>query len=341
MRIPIHLENHEYDIILEKNCLQNTAAEINLERKVLFVSDRGVPEKYVETAAQHCKAPLIAIVPEGEQSKSLEQYARLLSLLAQNNFTRSDAVIAVGGGVVGDLAGFVAASYMRGIDFYNIPTTLLAQLDSSIGGKTAINFAQIKNIVGAFYQPKKVLIDPLVLQTLPSRQLRSGLAEAIKMAAAFDQQLFSLIKNKDAFEEIETVIEQSLRIKAAVVEKDEKEQNLRKVLNFGHTIGHAIEVNSDLHHGECVAIGMLYFCSDAVRGELQSILQKYSFPTKTDLPAERLYQAVLHDKKAAGNQISIVRVEKIGSYELRNMTFDQFRDFLTCQHALVNGGSAI
>lgn len=336
MRIPVHSQDYSYEIVLAKNCLLNVADEINLDRKILLVSDQGVPPKYLNTVAEKCSEPVCAIVPQGEKSKCLEQYAYLLSLLIDNKFTRSDAVIAIGGGVVGDLAGFVAASYMRGINFYNIPTTLLAQLDSSIGGKTAINLGHIKNVVGAFYQPAKVLIDPQVLESLPERQKNAGLAEAIKMAATSNAKLFSYCMNNNAFDDIEMVIRESLLIKARVVEKDVYENNLRRVLNFGHTVGHAIEVNSELLHGECVAIGMLYFCSEKVREELRLILAKYNLPTSTEVPVEKLYEAILHDKKASGNVINIVQVNEIGKFDIKALTFADFYEFLRTRHSLVN-----
>ncbi len=335
MMIPINLNDAQYDIIIEKNCLQRASEEINLRRNILLVTDDGVPVEYVDSIANQCKNPVIAVIPQGEQSKSLAQFERLMKVLIKYRFQRDDAVIAIGGGVVGDLAGFVAACYMRGIDFYNIPTTLLAQIDSSIGGKTAIDIANLKNICGAFYQPKKVLIDPTVLESLEDRQKRSGLVEAIKMAATSNAGLFSILENEAAFEKIETIIEQSLLIKAAVVEKDEKESSLRKVLNFGHTVGHAIEVQSDYLHGECVGIGMLYFCSDKVRAEIKAVLEKYHLPTDTNLSVEQLWQALIHDKKAAADHLTVVYVPEIGSFELRNMTFPELKNYLQQQEAKI------
>ena len=195
-------------------------------------------------------------------------------------FTRRDCVIAVGGGVVGDLSGFAASIYMRGIDFYNIPTTLLSQVDSSVGGKTAIDFEGVKNIVGAFYPPKAVLIDENVLSTLPLRQLNNGLAEALKMSMTSDRELFDIFENGNPYENIGTVIEKSLLIKTDVVNKDEKEQGLRRVLNFGHTIGHGIEAEQAgrLYHGECVAIGMIPMCSTETAERLKRILAKLGLP---------------------------------------------------------------
>ena len=219
---------------------------------------------------------------------------------------------------------------MRGIDFYNIPTTLLSQVDSSIGGKTAIDFGGIKNSVGAFYQPKKVIIDTEVLKTLSTRQLMSGLAEAIKMAVTCDEQLFSLIeKSDDIFQDLPKIIEAAILIKKNVVEKDPKENGLRRVLNFGHTVGHAIEAseNGRLLHGECVALGMLPFCSPDVRARLSALLEKYSLPTKITKKDE-LIPYINHDKKLTKDGVITVFSNKIGTYEFRKMSAGDIIDLL-------------
>ena len=197
MKIHLDLNENSYDIIVERGILKNAGEHLNLDRRVLVVTDSGVPEIYAQTLAGQCKNAIVCTVETGEASKSMESFENLLHVMLQNNFSRNDCVVAVGGGVVGDLSGFVASAYMRGVDFYNIPTTLLSQIDSSIGGKTAINFGGIKNIVGAFHQPKKVLIDPELLKTLPDRQISNGLAEAVKMALTSDKELFEIFENKD------------------------------------------------------------------------------------------------------------------------------------------------
>ena len=198
MILNVGLGERAYDIVIERGCLAKAGALCNLDRKVLVVTDSGVPLKYAHAVADQCTEAHLAIVAQGEQSKSLETFGKLLQTMIEAQFTRGDCVVAVGGGIVGDLAGFVAASYMRGVDFYNIPTTVLAQVDSSIGGKTAINLGGYKNMVGAFYQPKKVLIDLDVLCTLPRRQIANGLAEAVKMALTSDAQLFGLFEEAAA-----------------------------------------------------------------------------------------------------------------------------------------------
>ena len=241
MIIPVKLPAGSYKITLSRGALQRAGELGGLNRKVLIVTDSGVPASLAKSVARQCRQPVIVTVPAGEGSKSLQGFGSLCQSLLDNGFTRSDCVVAVGGGVVGDLAGFAAASFMRGIDFYNIPTTLLSQVDSSVGGKTAVNFGGIKNIIGAFYQPKAVLIDPDVLAPPSPRHLAHGLAEAVNMALPLDATLFGLLERGDIPENIETVIARAVACKARVVEADERETGLRRVLNFGHTIGHAIE----------------------------------------------------------------------------------------------------
>lgn len=331
MRIPIKGESFCYDIILERGALSRVSEYLSLDRKVLVVTDSGVPAEYAERVASQCKTPVVVTVPAGEASKCFDSYQRLLSVMLENGFTRGDCVVAVGGGVVGDLSGFVAASYMRGIDFYNIPTTFLSQVDSSIGGKVAIDFEGVKNIVGAFYQPKCVIIDPELLATLDPRQLHAGLAESIKMAATSDGPLFELLEGAGDFDAIcDMVIERSLLIKRAVVQSDPTEKGLRKVLNFGHTIGHAIESDNmgALLHGECVALGMLPMCSSHVRERLSAVLEKYSLPTEVQGDRETLLSYVLHDKKAYAGGVSVVYVREIGSFEFRKATLDDLKSYL-------------
>lgn len=322
MIIPVKTLSSGYDIVLERGALNHLADYLKLDRKVLIVTDSGVPEIYSKTAAKQCKEPYIVTIEEGEPSKSFENYKKLLSIMVKEGFTRSDAVMAVGGGVVGDLSGFVAASFMRGVDFYNIPTTVLSQVDSSVGGKVAIDFEGYKNIVGAFYPPKAVIIDSETLKTLPQRQISNGLSEAVKMSLTSDSELFSLFENEDIKTNIDRIIEASLKIKRYVVEEDEKEAGLRKILNFGHTLGHAIEVqNENLYHGECVALGMLPMCSDKVRERLIKVLEKLNLPTKVDFDIEKIIEAMKHDKKMSGNNITVVYVEEVGSFKMRTVEF--------------------
>lgn len=325
MIIPVKTENGGYNIYLERGALNRAKEYFNLDRSVLIVTDDGVPREYAEAVAAQAKESMIVVFPQGEASKNFDTYKSILSALVNGDFTRTDCVVAVGGGVTGDMAGFAAATFMRGIDFYNIPTTVLSQVDSSVGGKTAIDFDGYKNIVGAFHQPKGVIIDPDTLKTLPERQISNGLAESVKMALTHDKELFAMFES-DSFD-IDTVIERSIKIKRAVVEADEKESGLRKVLNFGHTVGHAIESNTPtLFHGECVALGMLPMCSDRVRTRLIPVLQKLNLPTAVDCDTQKIIDTMSHDKKMAGDMISVVRVENVGTFDITKLAFSDFSD---------------
>ncbi len=332
MILPVSLGEQGYDIVVERGALSHIGELLPLDRKVLVVTDSGVPKDYAKKVVSAAKESTLLVIPCGEENKNIQSYTKILDTLLENSFTRTDCIVAVGGGVVGDLSGFAAASYMRGIDFYNIPTTLLSQVDSSIGGKTGIDYHGVKNIVGAFYQPKKVVIDPDTLKTLDSRQLHAGLAEAIKMSLTSDKALFELIEastNLDS--DLDEIIIRSLKIKKTVVEEDPKEKGLRKVLNFGHTVGHAVESSEALGtylHGECVAIGMIYMCSDTVRERLIPLLKKYNLPTSCDTNKDTLMSYLLHDKKMSGKAVTAVYVSEIGSFEFLKLDASQMKGYL-------------
>ena len=319
MTIHMDLGPDSYDILIERGILAKAGQHLNLNRRVLVVTDTVVPEIYAKTLAGQCKKSVICTVETGEGSKSLTVFGQMLQTMLEHDFSRKDCVVAVGGGVVGDLSGFAASAYMRGIDFYNIPTTLLSQIDSSIGGKTAINLGGVKNIVGAFYQPKKVLIDPDLLKTLPPRQIANGMAEAIKMSLTSDKELFELFETQDIERNLEKIILRSLNIKKSVVEQDEKEAGLRKILNFGHTVGHGIESTSELYHGEAVALGMLPMCGEALRPRVVEVLKKCNLYRKPQYDWDRITQAAFHDKKADGGSVTVTLVNEPGTYELKTM----------------------
>lgn len=328
MIINVDLKHTNYNIYIERGVLKKAGKLINLDRKVLIVTDEGVPEEYAETLAAQCKTAVTVTVSQGEDSKSIKVYEMLLMKMLENGFTRKDAVVAVGGGVCGDLAGFVAASFMRGVDFYNIPTTVLSQVDSSIGGKVAVNLGGIKNIVGAFYQPKAVLVDPDTLKTLPDRQISAGLAEAVKMAVNFDRELFERIETQEnPMDIIDEIIEGSLLIKKRVVEADEKESGLRKVLNFGHTVGHAIEsvAKGELYHGECVALGMLAVCEGEVKDRVENVLESLKLPTGFKADRDALSEAVSHDKKAGADTTTVIICDEIGTFKMQEETTEEIK----------------
>ena len=326
MTLRMELGENSYDILIERGLLQKAGELLDLDRKVLIVTDEGVPEIYAKTVAEACKDPTVVTIPQGEASKSFPVLENLLSRMLAAGFTRSDCVCAVGGGVVGDLSALAAALYMRGIDFYNIPTTLLSQADSSIGGKTGIDLDGVKNVVGVFRQPKKVLIDPDTLSTLPPRQIAAGHAEIVKAGLIADATLFSLYESGEAENDLVTALSRALAVKKAVVEQDEKESGLRRVLNFGHTVGHGIESVTGLLHGECVALGMIPMCAPAVRERLIPVLTRLGLPTAVEADPEKVYAALLHDKKAAGGRITAVLVNEIGSCEQLSLSPEALRE---------------
>ncbi len=323
--------NSPYQIIIERGALGKVSNYLDLNHQVLILTDDGIPHSYIEFVEKACPNHFLYTIKQGEASKSMANFSAILTFMADHHFTRKDCLIALGGGVVGDLGGFVASTYMRGITFYNIPTTLLAQVDSSIGGKTAIDFAGYKNLVGSFYQPKKVIIDPNVLDTLDERMLHAGLVEALKMAVTFDLDLFNLINDANNLKDhLEEIITKALTIKKMVVEQDVKEEHLRQVLNFGHTFGHAFEsyYQGKYYHGECVANGMLYMVTPDVREKLLEVLKKYQLPFMEKFDLDKIMEYFYHDKKADGNFINIVFVNEIGSFEIKKVTIPSLKQFL-------------
>lgn len=333
--IRMNLGKNSYNIEIQRGNLDRAGELLNLQRKVMIITDNGVPSHYAEKIARQCAEAYIEVVPQGEESKSFSTVEAILKVMLEKQFSRKDCVVAVGGGVVGDLAGFVASLYMRGIDFYNVPTTLLAQVDSSIGGKTAVNLSGIKNIVGAFHQPKAVLIDPDTLQTLPRRQVINGLFEAIKMGATSDKELFELFYQDNWEEQLDTVIEKALLVKKYVVEQDEKESHFRKILNYGHTIGHGFEsaANGQYLHGECVALGMLYMSSEEVQDKLCEIYENLDFelPEFYTFDMEAVKEAIAHDKKANHDKCSVVFVSEIGQGAIEEWSMEEVLDRLECE----------
>lgn len=331
--IKVNTSVSSYDIHIGSDliCDANTIINIAPDRKYLIITDENIPTSIIDKVRKNIDNSFLYVLKPSENSKNFENYKSIQEFLLKNNFSRADSIIAIGGGMVGDISAFVASTYMRGISFYNIPTTLLSQVDSSIGGKTAINLSNVKNIVGTFYEPKGVIIDTTTLRTLEKRELYSGLVESIKMAATLDIDFFEFLKNcDDIMPNISTIITKSIMLKKMIVEKDEKENNIRKVLNFGHTIGHAIEEQSDykLLHGECVGIGMLYFSSDDVKNEISSLLKKYNLPTSYNIDKNKVTNLISHDKKSTGDTVSIIYVDKIGTYEIRKMSLDEISKLL-------------
>ena len=336
MEFTVKLTDAQSRVVIEKGCHTHLKDYMDFNGKVMVVTDDNIPESLKETVLNQFENAILAEVPQGEKAKSLEIYTELLATLLENEFSRKDFVIALGGGVIGDLAGFVASTYKRGCRFVSIPTTTLAQIDSSIGGKVAINMNGIKNCVGSFYHPETVFVDTDTLKTLEQRHFYNGLAEALKAGCIADAELFELFKtHADELSVdspyIEEIITRSLLIKRDVVQQDEKEQNLRKILNFGHTIGHAIESLynlKDYYHGECVANGMVMIVENAqIKNDLTDILAKMHIPLVKDLDEEKCIEFIKNDKKASGTSVDVVKVDCIGKAYIEKTNIEDMKKY--------------
>ncbi len=315
-----------YNVVIKRNSLNEIQDFFRFSGKALIVTDTGVPEEYVEKVKKSFPKSSVYTFPAGEKSKTSETVFKISEYAHANLFNRNDVFVAVGGGVVGDVTGFAASIYMRGVRFINVPTTLLSQVDSSVGGKTGINFCGVKNLVGSFYQPSFVLIDPDTLKTLDNRQYNNGTAEIIKMSVTSDAELFCILEKNNIKDIEEEVIFRSLKIKSNIVEQDEKDYSLRHVLNFGHTLAHAAESAgcfSEYLHGECVSLGILPMCSKQIRERVKTVLQKNGLPVRIDICFEDLKKYILLDKKIEGNLITEIFVNEIGSFNFKKITSDE------------------
>jgi len=334
MKLTVNLAERSYDIILKRGALHNLFQFARLNRRVAVVTDAGVPAAYAQIVADQCAEARIITVPEGEASKSMKILESVLGQMLDFGMGRGDLVVAVGGGVVGDLAGFAAAVYMRGVDFINCPTTTLSMIDSSIGGKTAVDLGNTKNIIGAFWQPKLVVADPDTLATLPRRQYVNGLAEAVKEGLTFDPALFAIFETGDIDADIETIIYRSLMVKKNVVEQDEREHGARKALNFGHTLGHGIEAvkgvkgrrKTGLYHGECVALGMLPMIEPkALQKRVRAVYRRIGLPLRCGYDGEKVLAEMLHDKKADGGSVTVIRCPGLGCWRADTIPVESLR----------------
>lgn len=338
--------SREYDVVIEQGLIDSVgeyAKKLLGGGTVCIVSDDIVYPLYGERVKNSLEAQnfrvIEYVIPNGEQSKSIPVYSSLLEHLLASRMTRSDALIALGGGVVGDLTGFAAATYQRGIKFIQLPTTLLAMVDSSVGGKTAVNLEHGKNQVGAFYQPVAVLCDPDTLDTLPHEQFLCGCAEVVKYAFLGSRDFYNRLKETPISKQIEPVITTCVKMKRDIVMEDEFDTGRRMLLNLGHTVGHAVEACSGFKilHGQGVAIGTAVITRAAVKMgvlpqdeavKIISLLEATGLPTKTDYSPEELYSAALGDKKSAGKSITIVVPEKIGSCRLVKLPIEELRDWI-------------
>lgn len=334
-----------YDIYIERGLIKNCGdiiANTVKTRKIAVISDNIVDKLYydiIETSLKKSGFTVSKFVfPAGEASKSTETLNRIYDFLCENNITRSDCIIALGGGVVGDITGFAAATFLRGLDYIQIPTTLLAQIDSSVGGKTAIDLPCGKNLVGAFKQPKCVICDSDVLSTLSDEIMSDGMAEAIKYGMIRDPELFDLIashKLENVNKIIDDIVYKSISIKRDVVENDEFDTGERMILNFGHTLGHAIESYYNYQtftHGSAVAIGMCMItekgCEKNILDKLISCVNAYKLPHCCNAPVNELIKLCSNDKKRESDNINFILCQKIGQASIHKVSVSEFEKFI-------------
>ena len=335
-----------YDIVIEQNILASLgkyAAKLGTPGKVAIISDSNVWPMYGKTVQISLEESGYTVCnfvfPAGEQSKNGLTYFEILNFLAEQQITRTDMLVALGGGVVGDITGFAAATYLRGIPYIQVPTTLLSMVDSSVGGKTAIDLPAGKNLVGAFYQPALVLCDISALNTLPESTFCDGCAEVIKYAILYDPKLFAHLEKHNLHFDKETVISRCIALKRDVVADDEFDRGSRQKLNLGHTIGHGVESSSNftVTHGQAVAAGIaivsraaakLGICTDGTKNKILSILEAFHLPTCVKIDAKTLYTCALSDKKRSGSSVNLIIPEEIGTCFIQKTPIDQLLSFI-------------
>jgi len=335
-----------YEILIEKGIISSSGdyiKEISKAKKVCLISDTNVypiyKDKVIKSLEENGFKVIKYVFEAGESSKTIKTVTKMVEFMAENALTRNDLVVALGGGVCGDMAGFAASIYLRGIEFVQIPTSLLAQVDSSVGGKTAVDLPQGKNLCGAFHQPCLVLIDPDTLKTLTPKYFSDGMAEAIKMGCIKSASLFEKIEKEDAKEIIEDIIYECVSLKATVVENDEKEKGERALLNFGHTAGHAIEKLHNfttISHGEAVGIGMVIVtkASEAngitekgTADRIIKVLEKYNLKTEDTNSLKDIITAMNSDKKRTGTAINFILLYSIGESFINPINNEEISKF--------------
>ena len=336
-----------YDILIEKGIIPNCGEEIakvSKAERIAVISDTNVFPIYGDTVVKSCEKAGFKVFSftfeAGEKSKKLSTVAQMYDFLAESRITRSDLIVALGGGVTGDMAGFAAASYLRGIDFVQIPTSLLSQVHSSVGGKTGVDISSGKNLVGAFWQPILVLIDSNTLSTLPPLYIDDGMGEVIKYGCIKDKELFETLESNNAMDIIDDIIYNCVSIKRNVVSRDELDKGERALLNFGHTIGHALEkLNnfSTLSHGQGVAVGMVMITKASEKAgitpkgtaeRIEALCKKYNLPVSGNKGYSQIADAARSDKKTSGDCITLVLLNSIGDSFTKKIPVDTLADFI-------------
>lgn len=321
--------NQKYDILLGHNIISNLKDYVDKNKQILIIMDDNIPVRYMESIKNSLDNNIYSfVIRHGENNKSFSNYQNILNYLLDLNFTRDDMIINLGGGVVSDLGGFIASTYKRGIKYINIPTTTLSMVDSSIGGKVAINYSGYKNVVGSFYEPYLVIIDIELLKTLDERNYYNGLVEALKMSLLDSKDFFELFK--DLHQNLDDIIYKSLMFKKRIIEEDEKDLGIRRILNFGHTLGHAIEAKyiNKIYHGEAVGYGMLPFIDNLnLRSKVQTILQKMNINID-ETRYHNLKEYIKQDKKNNFEKdklyVNVIKLKDIGNPYIEKIDIEQF-----------------
>lgn len=329
--ININIPNKEYNVHIKSGLLFDIEKYIDVNQEIVIITDDFIPKDYLDIIKTKITNPLVFEVPMGENSKSIDIAYSIINEMIEEKVSRSALLIALGGGVIGDLTGFVASIYMRGIDFLQIPTTLLSQIDSSVGGKVGINSETMKNAIGSFYQPKMVLIDTETLKTLSEREFNNGVAEMIKYGLIADKTLFYDVLEKSINDNLEHYIGRCVEIKRNLVVQDELDKGIRQLLNYGHTIGHAIEQHSEysILHGEAISIGMnLMSKGYSHHSDLIKILNKYSLPVDHDYESNILLKYIKTDKKVMNEKLNIVVVEEVGNGLIKTIKINDIKEYL-------------
>lgn len=336
-QLKISLKDNSYDIFIENGIISKAneyIKEVYKNKKVYIITDSNVEKLYLNQVIEVLKNDFIVdyvVIPAGEESKCLNVYASVIDSLLEKNIRRNELLIALGGGVIGDLVGFISATLYRGLPYVSIPTSLLSQMDSSIGGKTGIDFYDRKNIIGCFKQPSLVLIDPLTHKTLDKREFNNGMGELIKHAIIGNDHLFNLLLNQSIIDE--NIIYESLSVKKRVVELDPFDQGERMLLNFGHTFGHAIELKMNLKHGEAVAVGMLMaikfgvdlgLTDSDIYSKVKKVLDLYDLPSY-EVEYKEYLKETLYDKKNLAGIVNFILVDKIGHAFIHKIKEDELK----------------
>ncbi len=361
--VPVSLGERSYEIVIQPGLLERLGRQLQkqgVKGKVGIVTDRHVARHYLKTSLESIKRygiePVPIILAPGERSKTLKVVEQILDVLARQRFERSSMLLALGGGVVGDMAGFAASIYQRGIRYVQVPTTLVAQVDSSVGGKTGVDHRLGKNLIGSFYQPRAVWVDPLTLHTLPARELVAGLAEVIKYGIIADESFFAYLQRhmielrRRVPAIVATVVKRCCEIKAEVVAADERESDRRRILNYGHTIGHALEAlggYKSLVHGEAVGIGLVQeaelacfqgICSRVVVEEIRRTVKEAGLSDRMpQWTSQRIWKAMLQDKKVSGGRVIGVWPERIGQVRIGPIENHVFKQWYAVSRASPHG----